>query len=41
MAEDALPHGQLVVVPRAGHSVMIDNPEAFESAVLRFVIGDR
>lgn len=41
MAEEALPHGQLVVVPRAGHSVMIDNPEAFESAVLRFVIGDR
>jgi pimeloyl-ACP methyl ester carboxylesterase len=40
MAEEALPRGSLAVVPRAGHSVMIDNPEGFAEAVTRFVLGD-
>jgi len=39
MAEE-LPRGQLAVVPRAGHSVMIDNPEGFRDAVARFVLGE-
>src|SRR5215472_6182066 len=40
MAEDVLPRGSLVVVPRAGHSVMVDNPEGFREAVTSFVLGD-
>ena len=32
MVEEALPDGRLEVVPRAGHSVMLDNPEGFEEA---------
>jgi len=40
MADEALPRGSLAVVPRAGHSVMIDNPEGFRETVLRFVVGD-
>ena len=40
MAEEALPRGSLAVVPQAGHSVMIDNPDAFRDAVTRFVLGD-
>lgn len=40
MVEEALPRGQLAVVPAAGHSVMIDNPNGFRDAVLRFVVGD-
>lgn len=40
MADDALPRGRLAVVARAGHSVMIDNPEGFRDAVARFVLGD-
>jgi pimeloyl-ACP methyl ester carboxylesterase len=40
MADEVLPRGQLAVVPRAGHSVMIDNPEGFRDAVARFVVGD-
>ncbi len=40
MAEETLPRGSLVVVSRAGHSVMVDNPEGFREAVTRFVLGD-
>ena len=40
MVEEALPQGRLAVVPRAGHSVMIDNPEGFAAAVSEFVLGD-
>jgi pimeloyl-ACP methyl ester carboxylesterase len=40
MAEQALPRGSLVVVPRAGHSVMLDNPDGFREAVTSFVLGD-
>ncbi len=40
MAEEVLPRGSLAVVPQAGHSVMIDNPDAFRDAVTRFVLGD-
>jgi len=40
MAEQVLPQGSLVVVPRAGHSVMLDNPDGFREAVTSFVLGD-
>jgi len=40
MAEEVLAQGSLAVVPRAGHSVMTDNPEGFAEAVTRFVLGD-
>jgi pimeloyl-ACP methyl ester carboxylesterase len=39
MVDEALQKGRLVVVARAGHSVMIDNPEAFRDAVCDFVLG--
>jgi pimeloyl-ACP methyl ester carboxylesterase len=38
--EEALAHGRLVVVPRAGHSVMVDNPEGCREALAGFVLGD-
>ena len=40
MADDVIPNGKLEVVARAGHSVMLDNPEAFEKALASFVLGD-
>ena len=40
MVDDQLPNGSLEVVAQAGHSVMLDNPEGFETAVLGFVLGD-
>jgi pimeloyl-ACP methyl ester carboxylesterase len=40
MVEEVLPHGRLVVIPRAGHSVMVDNPEAFRAALTGFVLGE-
>ncbi|MCG8588395.1 MAG: alpha/beta hydrolase [Proteobacteria bacterium] len=40
MADDVLQNGSLAVVPRAGHSVMTDNPEGFRDAVCSFVLGD-
>jgi pimeloyl-ACP methyl ester carboxylesterase len=40
MAEEVLPNGRLAVVPRAGHSVMTDNPEGFSEAVSAFTLGD-
>lgn len=38
--EEALPHGELAVVARAGHSVMVDNPEGFREAIGRFALGE-
>jgi pimeloyl-ACP methyl ester carboxylesterase len=40
MVEEVLPRGRLAVVPRASHSVMIDNPEGFAEAVSAFVLGE-
>jgi pimeloyl-ACP methyl ester carboxylesterase len=40
MAEAALARGRLVVIPRAGHSVMVDNPEACRDALTAFVLGE-
>jgi pimeloyl-ACP methyl ester carboxylesterase len=40
MAEQALAQGRLAVVPRAGHSVMIDNPEGFAETVSSFALGE-
>jgi pimeloyl-ACP methyl ester carboxylesterase len=38
MVDDALAKGRLAVVPRAGHSVMTDNPDGFLEAVAAFVL---
>ena len=40
MADEVLKQGRLEVIPRAGHSVMLDNPEAFEKALAGFILGD-
>jgi pimeloyl-ACP methyl ester carboxylesterase len=39
MVDEVIPDARLAVVPRAGHSVMLDNPEAFNAAVAEFVLG--
>jgi pimeloyl-ACP methyl ester carboxylesterase len=39
MAEDVLAKGRLAIVPRAGHSVMVDNPGGFAEAVSAFALG--
>lgn len=38
MVEEVLADGRLEVIPRASHSVVIDNPEAFREAVARFAL---
>lgn len=38
MVDEALERGQLAVVPHAGHSVMLDNPDAFADAVAAFAL---
>ncbi len=38
MVDEVLAKGRLAVVPRAGHSVMTDNPDAFRDAVAAFVL---
>jgi pimeloyl-ACP methyl ester carboxylesterase len=38
MVEEALADARLAVVPRAGHSVMTDNPEGFEQALAGFLL---
>lgn len=38
--EEMLPQGRLAVVPQAGHSVMVDNPEGFRDALTGFVLAD-
>jgi pimeloyl-ACP methyl ester carboxylesterase len=40
MVDDVLKNGRLAVVPRAGHSVMTDNPSGFNDAVASFVLSD-
>ncbi|MCC6176485.1 MAG: alpha/beta fold hydrolase [Chloroflexi bacterium] len=37
----SLPNAELVVLPRAGHTPMWDQPDAFNAAVLEFLAGDR
>ncbi len=38
-ARELLPNGKLVETARAGHSVMLDNPEDFTTALADFVLG--
>jgi pimeloyl-ACP methyl ester carboxylesterase len=40
MVDEVLGDGRLAVVPRAGHSVMTDNPEGFLEAVSDFVLAE-
>ncbi len=40
MVEEALPNGRLDVIPRSGHSVMLDNPEGFLASLTGFALGD-
>ena len=40
MVDDVIPNAKLETIARAGHSVMLDNPEAFEKALCAFVLGD-
>jgi pimeloyl-ACP methyl ester carboxylesterase len=40
MADEVLAQGRLVVIPRAGHSVMVDHPEACRDALTAFVLGE-
>jgi pimeloyl-ACP methyl ester carboxylesterase len=40
MTDEVLKDGRLCVVARAGHSVMLDNPEEFLAALTGFVLGD-
>jgi pimeloyl-ACP methyl ester carboxylesterase len=39
MAETA-PRARLVEIPRAGHSMMLENPEALGEAVAAFALAD-
>lgn len=39
MVDDVLQQGQLAVVAQAAHSVMTDNPDGFNEAVVGFVLG--
>ncbi|MEX2206923.1 MAG: alpha/beta hydrolase [Myxococcota bacterium] len=40
MADEVIPNAKLETVARAGHSVMLDNPEAFEKVLTAFVLGE-
>jgi len=40
MVDDVIPNAKLETVARAGHSVMLDNPEAFEKVLTAFVLGE-
>lgn len=40
MVDEVLKNGQLAIIPQAAHSVMTDNPKAFDEAVSRFVLGE-
>ncbi len=40
MVDEALPNGRLEVIPRAGHSVMLDNPAGFLAGITRFALAD-
>jgi pimeloyl-ACP methyl ester carboxylesterase len=40
MVDEVLADGRLAVVPRAGHSVMTDNPEGFAAALSPFLLAE-
>lgn len=40
MVDDVIPKAVLETIARAGHSVMLDNPEAFEKTLTGFVLGE-
>ena len=40
MVDEVIPRARLETVARAGHSVMLDNPAAFETALTGFVLGE-
>jgi pimeloyl-ACP methyl ester carboxylesterase len=40
MVDDVIPNAKLETIARAGHSVMLDNPEAFEKALCAFILGE-
>jgi pimeloyl-ACP methyl ester carboxylesterase len=40
MVDEVLANARLAVVPRAGHSVMTDNPEGFEKALSAFLLSE-
>lgn len=40
MVDEVLVNGKLAIVGQAGHSVMTDNPPAFQEAVAGFVLGE-
>ena len=40
MVDEVLSNGTLEIIAQAGHSVMLDNPEAFEQALSRFALTD-
>jgi pimeloyl-ACP methyl ester carboxylesterase len=40
MVDEVLADGRLAVVPRAGHSVMTDNPDGFEEALSGFLLSE-
>jgi pimeloyl-ACP methyl ester carboxylesterase len=40
MVDEVIPRATLETVARAGHSVMLDNPAAFEKALTGFVLGE-
>lgn len=40
MVDEVIPRAVLETVARAGHSVMLDNPAAFETALTGFVLGE-
>jgi pimeloyl-ACP methyl ester carboxylesterase len=39
LLRESIPHSRLLVLPRAGHNVMFDRPDAFNAAVLAFLAG--
>jgi pimeloyl-ACP methyl ester carboxylesterase len=39
MVDEAIPDARLAVIPRASHSVMLDNPEGFLQALSDFALG--
>jgi pimeloyl-ACP methyl ester carboxylesterase len=40
MVDEVIPDARLAVVPRAAHSVMLDNPDGFRRELRRFTLGE-
>jgi pimeloyl-ACP methyl ester carboxylesterase len=40
MVDEVIPNAKLAVIPRAAHSVMLDNPEGFRRELCRFALGE-